>query len=86
MNCFLKYRPRLLRHQTSNAAITQYSLRSCITGVTKPVLCDVSTGNRRPFEPEEFRRAIFDSLYGLSHPENKSFTEADSISFHFDPK
>ena len=34
----------------------------------KPVLCDVSTGNPRPWVPKEFRRAAFLSLHELSHP------------------
>ena len=32
------------------------------------ILCDVSTGTARPYIPETFRRAIFDSLHNLSHP------------------
>ena len=34
----------------------------------KPVLCDLSTGNPRPWVPKEFRRAAFLSLHELSHP------------------
>ena len=34
----------------------------------KPVLCDVSTGNPRPWVPKEFRRSAFLSLHELSHP------------------
>ena len=34
----------------------------------KPVLCDVSMGNPRPWVPKEFRRAAFLSLHELSHP------------------
>lgn len=32
------------------------------------ILCDVSTGVARPYVPEAFRRAIFNSLHTLSHP------------------
>lgn len=32
------------------------------------ILCDVSTGVSRPYVPEQFRRAVFDSLHSLSHP------------------
>ena len=32
------------------------------------VLCDMSTGTPRPFVPQPFRRAVFDTLHSLSHP------------------
>ena len=35
---------------------------------TKPVLCDISTGNPRPWVPQEFRREVFRALHELSHP------------------
>ena len=34
----------------------------------KRLLCDVSTGNPRPWVPKEFRRAAFHTLHRLSHP------------------
>ncbi|UYV61001.1 hypothetical protein LAZ67_1003054 [Cordylochernes scorpioides] len=34
----------------------------------KLIYCDISTGNPRPFVPENFRRQIFNSLHNLSHP------------------
>ena len=33
-----------------------------------PLYCDMSTGNQRLIVPLEWRRTIFDSLHGLSHP------------------
>ena len=33
-----------------------------------PLYCDVSTGNQRPLVPLTWRRTVFDSLHGLSHP------------------
>uniref|UniRef100_A0A5S6QYE8 RNA-directed DNA polymerase n=1 Tax=Trichuris muris TaxID=70415 RepID=A0A5S6QYE8_TRIMR len=33
-----------------------------------PLICDTSTGRQRPFVPLAFRREVFDSLHGLSHP------------------
>ncbi len=36
------------------------------------VLCDVSTGQPRPLVPQCFRRAIFDTFHGLSHPGRKA--------------
>ena len=35
---------------------------------TDPLYCDTSTGNQRPLVPESWRRTVFDSLHGLSHP------------------
>ena len=32
------------------------------------LLCDVSTGQPRPLVPSAFRRQVFDSVHGLSHP------------------
>ena len=32
------------------------------------ITCDVSTSKPRPFMPQGFRRAIFNSLHNLSHP------------------
>lgn len=34
----------------------------------KPLLCDVSTANIRPYVPKEFRKQVFDVVHGLSHP------------------
>ena len=35
---------------------------------TDPLYCDTSTGHQRPLVPESWRRTVFDSLHGLSHP------------------
>ena len=32
------------------------------------IVCDVSTGVPRPYVPEKFRQAVFESLHSLSHP------------------
>ncbi|PIK56201.1 gag-pol polyprotein [Apostichopus japonicus] len=32
------------------------------------ITCDISTGTSRPYVPQRFRRAVFDSLHSLSHP------------------
>lgn len=32
------------------------------------ITCEISTGTPRPFLPSEFRRPLFESLHGLSHP------------------
>ena len=33
-----------------------------------PLYCDTSTGKQRPLVPPAWRRTVFDSLHGLSHP------------------
>ena len=33
-----------------------------------PLICDTSTGTQRPIVPLPWRRTVFDSLHGLSHP------------------
>ena len=33
-----------------------------------PLLCDTSTTSQRPLVPLQWRRVVFDSLHGLSHP------------------
>ena len=35
---------------------------------TDPLYCDTSTGTQRPLVPLPWRRIVFDSLHGLSHP------------------
>ena len=35
---------------------------------TNPLYCDTSTGTKRPLVPQRWRRTVFDSLHGLSHP------------------
>ena len=35
---------------------------------TYPLFCDTSTGTQRPLVPAPWRRIVFDSLHGLSHP------------------
>ena len=32
------------------------------------LLCDISTGHPRPIVPASFRRTVFDTIHGLSHP------------------
>ena len=32
------------------------------------ILCDTSTGSQRPLVPSQWRRTVFESLHGLSHP------------------
>ena len=45
------------------------------------LLCDVSTGTRRPLVPPTFRRRIFQALHGLSHPGPKSSTSLITSRF-----
>lgn len=39
-----------------------------IPGVEAEIYCDVSTKNVRPYITKEFRKSLFDSLHGISHP------------------
>ena len=39
---------------------------------THEIYCDVSGGIVRPYVPETFRRRVFDSIHGLSHPGSKA--------------
>ena len=36
------------------------------------VWCDISTGRRRPYVTEKFRRKVFNSLHGLGHPSHRA--------------
>uniref|UniRef100_A0A1X7TYD1 Integrase catalytic domain-containing protein n=1 Tax=Amphimedon queenslandica TaxID=400682 RepID=A0A1X7TYD1_AMPQE len=38
---------------------------------THSIFCDVSHGTPRPVVPPTFRRAVFDALHGLSHPDSR---------------
>ena len=58
--------PDLAQLQSNSSLTLQQVPLSLCDGVM--LLCDVSTGTQRPFVPESFRRAIFDSLHALSHP------------------
>ena len=52
-------------HSTNNTLkFTRVSMPMC----TDALLCDTSTGKLRPYVPEQFRRAVFNSLHNLSHP------------------
>ncbi|GBM70521.1 hypothetical protein AVEN_121862-1 [Araneus ventricosus] len=42
---------------------------------TKVIYCDVSTGDKRPFFPKNFRSRIFQALHGLSHPEARAILD-----------
>ena len=53
-----------LRTSSSSLKFKDLSLPSCDT----TLLCDISTGNPRPFVPVALRRAVFHALHSLSHP------------------
>lgn len=52
-----------------------------ISGSEKQIYCDVSTGTPRPFVPKHFRKAIFDSIHGLSHPGVRSTVKSVSQKY-----
>ena len=39
-----------------------------LANTTDPLYCDVSTGTQRPLVPLSWRRTVFNSFHGLSHP------------------
>ena len=53
-----------LRNDTSSLAFEKVLLHEG----DAYIWCDVSTGVPRPFVPAQHRRAVFDSIHGLSHP------------------
>ena len=55
--------------QAYRTAITGLALADLpIPGTTATLLCDTSTGTARPVVPPSWRRAVFDTVHGLSHP------------------
>ena len=50
--------------KTSNLKLIQVALDNS----TSTLLCDVSTGDQRPLIPQNWKRQIFDTMHGLSHP------------------
>ncbi|UYV83881.1 hypothetical protein LAZ67_X000498 [Cordylochernes scorpioides] len=52
----------------SNSSQTIKLIKQQVPFCNKLIYCDISTGNPRPFVPENFRRQIFNSLHNLSHP------------------
>ncbi|UYV68091.1 hypothetical protein LAZ67_5003026 [Cordylochernes scorpioides] len=51
----------------SNSSQTIKLIKQQVPFCNKLIYCDISTGNPRPFVPENFRRQIFNSLHNLSH-------------------
>ena len=63
--------------QQADSELQEWKSRSpsslTLTAVPLPrssttLICDISTGNSRPFVPTKFRRLVFDSLHSMSHP------------------
>lgn len=57
--------PELSKLQKSSSLVFQEIPLPASDGT---ILCDVSTGNSRPYVPERFRHAVFNALHNLSHP------------------
>ncbi len=50
-------------------AISGLTLQDIQFGPTNDtLLCDISTGHPRPIVPASFRKTVFDTIHGLSHP------------------
>ncbi|KAG8176762.1 hypothetical protein JTE90_003393 [Oedothorax gibbosus] len=56
-----------LKQLIENSEVLQFQKINLLDG-KEPVYCDVSTGTARPYIPQPFRKAVFASLHGLSHP------------------
>ena len=57
-----------LRHSTTSNM--EFRLLKTFDNVL--VWCDISTGRRRPYVTEKFRRKVFNSLHGLGHPSHRA--------------
>ena len=51
-----------------NDPATSLRLENVRLNSTTSLLCDTSTGVQRPVVPALFRRRVFDTVHGLSHP------------------
>ena len=58
--------PDLVRLQHDSSLKLEQVPLAMSDGIT--LVCDVSIGTPRPYVPNSFRRAIFESLHSLSHP------------------
>lgn len=52
-----------------------------IPGTTKPIYCDVSTNQIRPFIPIQFRNEVLSKVHGISHPGIKGTTKMMNSRF-----
>ena len=57
-----------IRSLQSSSSTTLVVKAIPLANSTHPLYCDTSTGNQRPIVPLSWRRTVFDSLHGLSHP------------------
>ncbi|XP_026313795.1 uncharacterized protein LOC113225643 [Hyposmocoma kahamanoa] len=61
---------RLLENNSSSLQLTKV----VIPGTDLSLICDLSTSKPQPYVTPEFRRAIFNKLHNLSHPESRATT------------
>ena len=57
-----------IRSLQSSPTSTLVVEASTLANSPDPLFCDVSTGTQRPLVPLSWRRTVFNSLHGLSHP------------------
>ena len=57
-----------LRHSTTSNM--KFRLLETFDNVL--VWCDISTGRKRPYVTEKYRRKVFNSLHGLGHPSHRA--------------
>lgn len=68
----------LLRSEEQSSML----LRSIpLIGTSEEIICDVSHDLVRPFVPTEYRRAVFDSIHGLSHPGIRATQKAITMRY-----
>lgn len=56
--------------------------KQCIVpGTSKPIYCDISTDQIRPYIPGSFRNELLEKIHGISHPGIKSTTKLMNSRF-----
>ena len=60
----------LIRLKHSTTSYMKFRLLKTLDDVL--VWCDISTGRKRPYVAEKFRRKVFNSLHGLGHPSHRA--------------
>ena len=68
----------MARHQHTDGELLQHREKSVLKLQDIPlaasdgtITCDMATGTPRPFVPKDMRRAVFNSIHSLSHPESE---------------
>ena len=82
MHCYLALPGHDAEMTAYRTAITNLNLQDVPFGTTgATLLCDVSTGRPRPIVPNAWRRHIFETIHGLSHPGIRATQKLISTKF-----